>query len=593
MQISHPASTVGVCGDSVRFQPSNLLTSNCLSLESGGTILLQREGGRIMSATRPKIAASLFALACLCLLGAPSLSAAPADQLGKVNFPTLCSSEVQPTLEKGLALLHSFQYKESEQTFTEAATHEPKCAMAHWGKAMALYHQLWDFPQETTLKEGRKEIEKAQKIHPANPHEEGFIAAAAAFFQKSRMSHTDRIKAYSEAMGRFYLENVEDSEVGSFYALSLVALAEEDVDSMANRKRAIAILNPLLQNYPDHPGIAHYLIHAADHPELASQGLEAARRYAAIAPDSSHAIHMPSHIFVRLGLWQDSITSNIAANASAAHSAEMHLAEAHYQTHAMDFLSYSYLQSGQEAKAREVIEHTEHIIGATDQAKSRDHDYLSARTALELHRWKEAAELPLPADRKNWDDETIWARAIGASRSGDVAAAESSVKELATNVAEREKRSRTEGYKASNEKPSDLREAEAWLAFAKGNSDAALTEMRDVADRQDKNGGESVGIPAREMLADMLLEAKRPVDALTEYKASLKNSPNRFDSLIGAMRAAAFINTPEMHAAAESYLLDFMKCCGFGGDRPEIKEVSKYVSFHPQEPMPQSVVVER
>ena len=538
---------------------------------------------------RLRTAVSLLALACFWLLSASCLSAAPADQLGKVNFPTICSGEVQPTLERGLALLHSFQYKESEQTFTEAVTHEPKCAIAHWGKAMALYHQLCDFPQETTLKEGRKEVEKAQKIHPASAHEEGFIAAAAAFFQKSRMSHTDRIKAYSAALGRFYLENPEDSEIGSFYALSLVALAEEDVDSMANRKRAIAILNPLLQNYPDHPGIAHYLIHAADHPELASQGLEAARRYAAIAPDSSHAIHMPSHIFVRLGLWQDSITSNIAANASAAHSAEMHLVEAHYQTHAMDFLSYSYLQSGQEAKAREVIEHTGHIVGATPERQARDRDYLSARTALELHRWKDAAELPLPADRKNWDDTTVWARAIGAARSGDIPAAEAAVKELAANVAEREKRSRKEGYGVSSEKASDLSEAEAWLAFAKGKSDEALAELRAAADHEDKNGGESVGIPAREMLADMLFEVKRPVDALTEYKASLKNSPNRFDSLIGAMRAAASVNTPEMHAAAEAYLLQFMTCCGLGGDRPEIKEAEKYVSFHQQEPARQAV----
>ena len=527
--------------------------------------------------------------AVLFLLCASTLPAAPPDQLGKVNFPTTCSTEVQPTLDKGLALLHSFQYTESEQTFTEAATREPKCAMAYWGKAMALYHQLWDFPQENTLKEGRKDFEDAQKIRSGSPREQGFIAAAAAFFKKSRMSHVDRTKAYSASMSRFYMENLGDSEIGSLYALSLVSLAEEDVDPIGNRERAIAILNPLLQKYPDHPGVAHYLIHAADLPELASQGLEAARRYAAIAPDSSHALHMPSHIFVRLGLWQDSINSNIAANASGEHAAEMHLAEAHYQTHAMDFLSYSYLQSGQEAKAREVIEHTSHIVGATEESKARDRDYLSARTALELHRWKEAAALPIPADRKNWDDATFWARAIGAARSGDIPAAESAVKELTALVAEREKRSRKEGYRASTEKPSDIAEAEAWLAFAQGKSDEALAELRAAADHQDKNGGESVGIPAREMLADMLVELQRPADALAEYKASLKLSPNRFDSLYGAMRAAASIHTPEMHAAAESYLLQFMTCCGFAGDRPEIKEAAKVVSIHRLERAPQSV----
>jgi len=535
-------------------------------------------------------AAALGRFALFFLLCGTSLWAAPADQLGKVNFPTLCSSAVQPALEKGVALLHSFQYQESEQTFTEAAKREPKCAMAHWGKAMALYHQLWDFPQEETLKEGRKDIEQAQKIHPASAHEEGFIAAAAAFFQKKKMSHADRIRAYSSAMGKFYLVNPGDSEIGSFYALSLVSLAYvDDANDLADRTSAIAILNPLLEEYPDHPGVAHYLIHAADRPELASHGLEAARRYARIAPDSSHAIHMPSHIFVRLGMWQESITSNLAANAAGAHAAEMHLAESHYQTHAMDFLSYAYLQSGQEAKAREVIERTSGVVGATDRGKARDRDYLSARTALELHRWKEAAELPLPADRKDLDDTTIWARAIGAARSGDLPAAEAAVKEFTAMVAEREKKSQKLGYNSSGEKATDLSEAEAWLAFAKGKSDQALAELRSAADREDKNGGESVGIPAREMLADMLVESRRPVDALAEYKASLKLSPNRFDSLYGAMRAAASINTPEMHAAAESYLLEFMKCCGFGGDRPEIKEAGKFVSLHPQDGPVQSV----
>src|SRR5216683_2670387 len=328
---------------------------------------------------------------------ADTLSAAPPDQLGKVNFPTSCTPDVQPTIEKGVALLHSFQYKESEQTFTEAASRDPKCTMAHWGKAMALYHQLWDFPDDKTLKKGHKDIEKALKFRSANPREQGFLDAAAAFFmKKSKLTHTERIKAYSDSLERFYAQSSGDVEIGAFYALSLVALSYVDESNMlAHQKKAISVLQPLLQQYPDHPGIAHYLIHATDRPELAAQSLEAARRYAAIAPDSAHALHMPSHIFVRLGLWQDSIASNIAANASGAHAAEMHLAESHYQTHAMDFLSYSYLQSGQEAKAREVTEHTEHIVGASAENKADHRSYLAARTALELHRWKEAAALPV------------------------------------------------------------------------------------------------------------------------------------------------------------------------------------------------------
>ena len=509
-------------------------------------------------------------------LSSPGLLAAPSNQLGKVNFPTTCSADVQPTIEKAVALLHSFQYKESEQTFADAATREPKCAMAHWGKAMALYHQLWDFPDDKTLKEGRKDVDKARKQHNTTPREQGFLSAAAAFFQKHKLSHADRIRAYTSSLEKFFAANSGDAEIGSFYALALVSLSYvDDKNELADRQKAISILDPLLKQYPDHPGVAHYLIHAADRPDLAAQGLEAARRYAAIAPDSSHALHMPSHIFVRLGLWQDSIASNIAANASGAHAAEMHTAEPHYQTHAMDFLSYSYLQSGQEAKAREVIAHTDHVVGANDERKLDDRAYLSARTALELHRWKEAAALPVPALRREWLDTTYWARAIGAARSGDIPAAETALKEFTALVAEREKRTRKEGYNVSTEKASDLREAEAWLAFAKGKSDEALEELRAAADHQDKNGGESVGVPAREMLADMLFELKRPADALAEYKTALNNSPNRFDGLWGAARAAQALGDS---TSAQTFYAKLAEVCPPGADRPELAEAKTYLA---------------
>src|SRR6266403_2432707 len=411
-------------------------------------------------------------------------------QLGNVDFPTSCAPEVQPALEKGLALLHSFQYTESEKTFADASTRDPKCAIAHWGKAMATYHQIWDFPNDKTLKEGRREIEKAQRLHPALPREQNFINAAAAFFQKkSKMSHADRTQAYASALEKLHAQSPGDVEFSSFYALSLISLAEEEVDNIANRKKAISVLDPLLQSRSDHPGVAHYLIHAADRPEFAPQGLEAARRYAAIAPDSAHALHMPSHIFVRLGLWQDSIVSNIAANTSGAHAAEMHLAESHYQTHAMDFLSYSYLQSGQEAKAREVIEHTDHVVGASEENRAEDRAYLAARTAVELHRWKEAAALPIPTLRKN--------------------------------------------------------------------------------------GGESVSIPAREMLADMLSERKRPAEALVEYQTDIKNSPNRFDALLGAARAAQAAGDA---AVAQSFYAQLASICSPGADRPELAEVKTFLA---------------
>jgi tetratricopeptide (TPR) repeat protein len=490
-------------------------------------------------------------------------------QLGKIDFPTSCSKEAQPELEKGLALLHSFQYKESEADFTEAVKRDPKCAIGYWGQAMAHYYQLWEFPDDKTMKQGRKDLQRAQKLRPAGAREQALVNSGAVFFQKKKMSHAERIQAYSTTLEKAHEQASEDVELSSFYALSLIALSEEDVDDMANRKKAIAILTPLLEKYPNHPGVAHYLIHAADKPELAPEGLQAARRYAAIAPDSAHALHMPSHIFVRLGLWQDSIQSNIAANESGAHAAEQHMAEAHYQTHAMDFLNYSYLQSGQEAKARAVIDHTSHIVGASDEDKMDDQAYLAARTALELHRWKEAAELTRPAIHDKWQDATVWAKAIGAARSGDIQAAQTGVEDLRELVSEREKRMTKNGYNVSNEKATDLREAEAWLAFAQGKNDEALTEMHAAADHQDKEGGESVNIPAREMLADMLMEMKRPKEAQAEYALELKSAPNRFDGLLGAARAAQANGDA---SGAQTYFAKLVENCGAGADRPELAE---------------------
>ena len=410
--------------------------------------------------------------------GCPEPVPSAADQLGKVDFPTSCTPAVQPAIEKGVALLHSFQYLQSENTFAEAAKQEPKCAMAHWGKAMALYHQLWDFPESKTLKEGRKAIEKAKKWKNVTAREKGFLETAAVFYQnKSKLSREDRTAAYSAAMEHWYAEVPGDVEVGSFYALSLISMAEEDESAkgVALRQKAIGVLNPLLEKHSAHPGVAHYLIHAADHQELASQGLEAARRYAAIAPDSSHALHMPSHIFVRLGMWQDSIVSNIAAQASGARAAEAHQAESHYQTHAMDYLNYSYLQSGQEAKARQVIMNTHHVVGADEKTKMEHMASLNERIALELHHWKEAAELPA---------KSTWARTIGAARGGDAKAARAGLAQLQAD-AEESKKKKGDAYSASKEKAIDVSEAEAWVLFAEGKTEDALKELRAAADRED------------------------------------------------------------------------------------------------------------
>jgi tetratricopeptide (TPR) repeat protein len=440
---------------------------------------------------------------------------------------------------------------------------------------MARYHQLWDFPDDKALKEGHKDIEQAQKLHSASPREQHFLSAAAAFFQKkSKISHVDRTKAYSQVLERAYHENPGDVEFGSFYALSLVSLAEEDHDNeLADRQKAIDILAPLLQQHPDHPGVAHYMIHATDRPELAAQGLEAARRYAAIAPDSSHAIHMPSHIFVRLGLWQDSINSNIAANASGAHAAEMHMAESHYQTHAMDFLNYSYLQSGQEAKAREVIAEEQNVVGATEESKAEHAADLLARTALELHRWSDAAALPIPKVKILAQELTYRVRVMGKAHVGDVAGARADLDKLKEIWAAQESEDRKLGYPVSKEK--HLSSSEVWILFAEGKRDDAVKEMRAISDRQDAKGVDSLSMPAREMLADMLLELKRPADALAEYKTSLKNSPNRFDALLGAARAAQASGDT---SGAQAFFAKLAEVCAPGADRPELAEAKTYLA---------------
>lgn len=495
-------------------------------------------------------------------------SASPqAVLLGKVAFPNSCSTDAQPAIAKGVALMHSFQYTEATQVFVEALRHESKCPALHWGKAMAIYEQIWYFPDDKHLNEGRKEIEKAQKLHTSNEREQGFLDAAARFFQKGMMSQQARIQAYSDALEKLHSQDSHDPEAGSFYALSLIALSEKDHEhTMDDLKKAVAVLEPLLLEHPDHPGVAHYLIHAADRPELAQQGLEAARRYAAIAPDSSHALHMPSHIFVRLGMWQESIVSNAASQKAGAQAAATHRAEPHYQVHAMHFLTYSYLQSGQEGKAREVVAQTKDIVGATQNGKADANAFFSALVALDLHRWKEAAALSLPPKGGR---DTFWARAIGAARSGDSTQAQADLQRLRDLIAKGERRGRSFTDSNPAEKPSDLREAEAWLALAQGKSDEAVAELRAAAAHEDKQGGESVSIPAREMLADMLLELKRPAEALAEYKTNLQNAPNRFDGLLGAARAAQSLGDA---TTAQSYYSKLSEICVAGADRPELAE---------------------
>ena len=306
------------------------------------------------------------------------------EQLGTVIFPNSCSPDSQESFVHAVALMHSFQYTAAENAFVEVAASDKHCAMACWGEAMALYHQLWDQPKMKTLKAGRKDLKEARKINPKTERETQFIDAALLFFDtNSKHDYDTRAHRYSDAMADMYAKYPDDSEVAAFYALSLLTWDQPGDKNYANRRKAIEVLNKLYAAQPNHPGAAHYLIHSADRPELAPLALAAARRYAQIAPGSSHAIHMPSHIFSRLGLWQESIESNTAAAAAAEREINAHLAEAHYEFHPMDYLEYAYLQIGREKDAWGVIEKVDTVPGASDATRAAVKNFFTARYYLE------------------------------------------------------------------------------------------------------------------------------------------------------------------------------------------------------------------
>src|ERR1700689_1811407 len=274
----------------------------------------------------------------------------PPEKLGKVSFPTSCSPDVARDFERSVALLHSFAYAAAEQSFRNVAAADPTCAMAHWGIAMSHYHQLWSPPAAAELPDGQVEAERALSMDRGSPRERQFIVAAAAYYRDINEAPAARAKAYEEAMLAAARSNPQDTEVQVFYALALLATAPPEDATHANQKRAAALLEPIYRALPDHPGAAHYLIHAYDSAELAPRGLAAARAYSKIAPSAPHALHMPSHIFTRLGLWDDSIASNLAARAAAQIQGDQG-----EELHAMDYLTYAYLQRGRMSDAERVV----------------------------------------------------------------------------------------------------------------------------------------------------------------------------------------------------------------------------------------------
>ena len=480
---------------------------------------------------------------------------------------------MQKPFERGVALLHSFWYEEAEKEFEQIAKDDPQCAMAHWGIAMSIWHELWDQPNAATIKRGHTEVKTAESLHPKTDRERVYITAMDEFYRGKRREFQDRANTYCKAMATTYHDYPEDREAAAFYALSLLAAEPDNDTTFANRKQAAAILEKLFAVEPDHPGVAHYLIHSYDKPQLAQLGLPAARRYAQIAPAAPHALHMPSHIFARLGLWQDDINSNLASIAATRKTAAMHMGGEGHQFHAMDFLVYAYLQSGREGDAQRVIDEVKTMPAKKDDMYGMDSDprtealvTFTARYALEMHHWGDAASLPLIPGAETGDNSiTYWARAIGAARTGDVDGAHKDVVEIETVHATLLKQKRTISAEAVEQ---DRQEAAAWVAHAEGNNEEAIKALRAIAQKEEAEGHGPLAIPAREMLADMMLEMKQPEQALAEYEADLKFNPNRFNGLYGAARAAEMAGKSEK---SNGYYARLVKICdGSTSDRPEL-----------------------
>jgi len=495
-------------------------------------------------------------------------------QLGTVHFPVSCSAAVQKPFARGVALLHSFWYEEAEKEFQDIAKDDPRCAMAHWGIAMSIWHQLWNQPDAKVIARGLGEAKTGEKLaSKASRREQQYIAAIQVFYSNSnKLDHAARAKAYSAAMKKVYAAYPDDHEAATFYALSLLASEPHDDPTFANRREAAAILEKLFAVEPDHPGVAHYLIHSYDKPQLAQLGIPAARRYAAVAPAAPHALHMPSHIFARVGLWQDDIKSNLASVAATRKTAAMGMGGEGHQFHAMSFLVYAYLQSGREADAAKIIEELK-TMPKMESMYGHDFDPQTAAASLfpaiydlELRHWADAAALtPVPGALPGDLEITYWARAIGAARSGNLTQAHKDLEQIESLRQKFVSEKKTDSAEGAEQ---DYKEAEAWILHAEGDDEKATRILRSIADKNDTLGNEPQGIPDREMLADMLLGGKRPQQALAEYQTDLKLNPNRFNALYGAARAAE--EAGKQSDANEYYALLVKTCDGGSSTRPEL-----------------------
>jgi hypothetical protein len=461
------------------------------------------------------------------------------EKLGKVSFPISCTPADQDEFDRGVALLHSFSYTAAESVFQGVAEVDPRCAMAHWGMAMSYFHQLWDPPIiAATISIPQREIRRAQQIGAGSERERQFINALSLVYQDTAtVPYRTRALNYEYAMSDLVSENRKDVEARVFYALALLANASPADKTHAKQKQAADLLEPLDRNYPQHPGIPHYLIHAYDNAELAPKGLAAARAYSKIAPSAPHALHMPSHIFTRLGLWQDSITSNLAAREAA------HLqGDTGEELHAMDYLVYAYLQSGGAIDAAQVIEQLKSMpnLNTGDFKIAYASTAMPVRYAVERGAWADAISIVPPIGAPpHVVAIAVWARGMGLARSGRVPEARTEIDRLR----QIEEQFRTSGNNYWATQVGILtREVMAWSAQADRKPDEAVALMRASADEEDAIEKLPVTpgpiVPAREQLGYLFLKQNHPGLALKEFETALANAPGRYGALQGTAHVA-------------------------------------------------------
>jgi tetratricopeptide (TPR) repeat protein len=502
------------------------------------------------------------------------------ERLGKVEFETSCDPSVRPAFNRAVALLHSFWWRAAADGFQSVLERDPSCGIAYWG--LALSH--WGNPfaglrPPEALEPGAEAIARGLEVGAKTERERAYLRAAAELYRDFRTTdQRTRTLAYEAAMAKLVEAYPADREAAAFYALAINQNALPTDKTYAKQLKAAAILERLFRDQPDHPGLAHYIIHAYDHPPLAPKALEAARRYAKIAPDAPHALHMPSHTFTRVGYWQDSIESN-RASAEAARRAN----SPGEVLHALDYQAYAYLQTAQDRAARRVVEEMQAAVaamGARDvylSAGQFAQAAIPARYALERGAWREAAALAPVQTRVPWIAAvTHFARAIGAARSGDPAAAR---EDLAALEKLQQALAGKDDYWAEQVAIQHLA-AGAWVLFAEGRRDEAIAELRAAADREDATDKSAISpgplAPARELLGEMLLEAGRPAEALEAFTRTMEKEPNRFRSLAGAARAAAVAGDRAQARALYRRLLDL--AAPGDGDRPELAEARRAVS---------------